>query len=113
MSGTKRSTRYVVLHHTGYGKSHFDLMVEPSPGAARLLTWRTPVWPLAEGTLLTALGEHRRAYLAYEGEVSGGRGQVRRAASGSCECSVEADGSVRIRFGDEGEWLLGQHARRA
>ena len=33
--------RYVVLHHTGWGEPHFDLMIEPHPSAERLLTWRT------------------------------------------------------------------------
>lgn len=33
--------------------------------------------------MLTPLAEHRRAYLEYEGPVSGNRGAVRRVAGGS------------------------------
>src|SRR5262245_26836686 len=73
--------RYVVLRHEGIPEPHFDLMFESKPGGA-LTTFRTPVWPLAEGTVLTALGEHRREYLSYEGPVSGDRGAVRQVASG-------------------------------
>ena len=103
--------RSVVLHHTGHGDAHFDVMIEPSRGAARLLTWRTPVWPLREGTPLTALGEHRRAYLEFEGPVSGGRGQVRRVAEGFCHLR-DAGGRVVVQFdGESVGWVLADAAR--
>ena len=76
--------RYVVLHHTGHGPDHFDLMVEWSPGSALLATWRiTPGRGDAE-TSAEQLDDHRRAYLDYEGEVSGGRGVVTRVDAGTC-----------------------------
>ena len=76
--------RYVVLHHTGHGPDHFDFMVERSPGSSLLLTWRiTPGCGEAE-TPAEQLDDHRRAYLDDEGEVSGGRGSVRRVDAGTC-----------------------------
>src|SRR5687768_10877900 len=75
--------RYVVLHHTGYGEDHYDLMFETAPGSM-LATWRSPCWPLQEiHTPLELLPDHRRDYLDYEGPVSGGRGSVRRVQAGT------------------------------
>ena len=76
--------RYVVLRHEGVAEPHFDLMFETSPGSV-LRTWRAPRWPLKAGDLLTGLGEHRRAYLVFEGPVSGGRGFVQRVCAGTIE----------------------------
>ena len=73
--------RYVVLRHEGVPDPHLDLMFETSPGSM-LATWRSQEWPLRTGTPITPLPDHRAAYLTYEGEVSGGRGTVRRVAEG-------------------------------
>ena len=83
------SFRYVVLRHEGYGQPHYDLMFETSPGSD-LLTWRSPNWPLEDGSTLTALNEHRRAYLTFEGPLSGGRGHVRRIHGGNYELSLNS-----------------------
>jgi hypothetical protein len=106
----RHQVRYVVLHHAGFGVTHFDLMIETEPGAERLLTWRTPVWPLVVGTKLTPLGEHRREYLDYEGPISGGRGIVQRIASGCCEISFEGDGAMHVRFSEGQHWRLTDYA---
>jgi hypothetical protein len=74
--------RYVVLRHENVPEPHFDLMFESEPGG-KLLTWRSAVWPLVHETPLVQLGEHRRAYLDYEGPVSGNRGHVRRVVGGT------------------------------
>ena len=106
--------RFVVLHHTGLGEPHYDLMLEPEQGANALLSWRIPAWPLQEGAPLTRLPSHRRAYLDYEGPVSGGRGHVQRVAAGSCRTWADGDGGVTVWF--EGEtigWTLGRSAERA
>jgi hypothetical protein len=104
--------RYVVLHHTGWGEPHFDLMIEPHPSAERLLTWRTAGWPLAEGAALTALPPHRHAYLEFEGRLSGGRGQVRRVDGGHCRVVRVAEGVVVQLDGTAEAWVLGEVARR-
>lgn len=80
----KRPLRYAVLHHTGHGEPHFDVMVERAPGGP-LRTWRVPRWPTEPGDPWTPLPDHRRVYLDYEGPVSEGRGEVRRVAGGTVE----------------------------
>lgn len=82
--------RFVVLHHTGFGADHFDLMFERSSGGP-LETFRSPCWPILSAVDLVALGDHRNAYLTYEGPVSGNRGEVRRVALGEFERSALGD----------------------
>ena len=78
---------FVVLEHTvpnGEGAAvHWDFMLEV-PGQERLATWRLARNPLetTDDIPATRLADHRRAYLDYEGELSGGRGRVRRVEQG-------------------------------
>lgn len=82
--------RMVLLRHTlPDGSWHYDWMIERSVGAdpeeRALLTFRVAEHPgrAAAGTFAAArLADHRRVYLAHEGEVSGGRGEVRRVSAG-------------------------------
>ena len=71
--------RFVILEHD-HPVLHWDLMLE---AGGVLQTWRL-VRPPEIGVTIdaTALGDHRRAYLDYEGPVSGGRGQVQRWDTG-------------------------------
>jgi DNA polymerase Ligase (LigD) len=77
--------RFVILEHTWNGV-HWDLMLERG---ARLRTWAIDS-PIVSGVELPAraLGDHRLAYLEYEGPVSGNRGSVRRVDQGSYEASL-------------------------
>lgn len=60
--------------------SHFDFMLEQE-GA--LWTWALDDFPSTEAAIpAERLADHRLAYLDYEGEVSGGRGTVRRVEWG-------------------------------
>jgi hypothetical protein len=74
---------YVVLHHTESGEGdHYDFMLE-LPGHEKLLTWRiTP--------------DHRKHYLAYEGEISGGRGVVQRIEAGSADVAEVTPEHIRL-----------------
>src|SRR5690348_14642129 len=99
------SLRYVVLRHEGIGDPHFDLMFETSPGSA-LLTWRSPEWPPRPGLMLTKLGDHRRAYLDYEGPVSNNRGHVRRVAAGTLRILVTADAVFQVRTDSAAEMIF-------
>jgi hypothetical protein len=81
--------RFVVLHHTGHGEPHFDLMLEVD-GEAGLRAWRLSSWPPGPGMTVTPLPGHRRVYLEYEGPVSRDRGQVRRVAAGTWSGAVES-----------------------
>jgi DNA ligase D-like protein (predicted 3'-phosphoesterase) len=69
--------RFVVQHHTlPDGDDHWDLMLEAGEA---LWTWSLPHPPeeAARGAMAARhLGDHRLAYLDYEGEVSDGRGRV-------------------------------------
>src|SRR3954471_1521203 len=95
--------RYVVLRHEGVADPHFDLMIETSPGS-ELATWRVSEWPPVTGAKLVRLPAHRSSYLTYEGSISGGRGSVKRVASGTCEL-IELSSTVwMIRF--DNAWVL-------
>ncbi len=78
--------RYVILEHTVNGGSHFDLMLEV-PGQEKLRTLQLQSRLLKPGDAcgFKELEAHRRAYLEYEGEVSGGRGTVKRVERGTYE----------------------------
>lgn len=89
--------RFVVLHHTGIDSPHYDLMYERGPGGP-LATWHFPQWPPKGFVPVEPLGDHRRAYLDYEGPVSGNRGQVRRIASGTCWPQAAGPGRVSLRL---------------
>ena len=93
--------RYVVLHHTGYGEPHYDLMFETAAGSP-LATWRSATWPTISN--LTALADHRSAYLDYEGPVSNNRGQVRRAVAGTHTILEHTPQRLHIQL-DTGERL--------
>jgi hypothetical protein len=86
--------QYVILRHETPGGSprptHWDLMFDM--GSA-LRTWALDREP-AESACIEALllADHRRAYLDYEGPLSGDRGKVTRWDSGEFElreCSDE------------------------
>lgn len=53
-------------------------------GQQNLRTYQLARWPLAAGESCGCkqLDDHRRVYLDYEGEISGGRGAVKRIAVG-------------------------------
>jgi len=99
------SERFVILHHTLPDGEHWDLMLERGAG---LMTWqlfRDPMtpgpWPIEAGRI----GEHRKAYLEYEGPVSGNRGNVTRVESGTYE--LQAAGADRWTVELRGERLVG------
>ncbi len=135
--------RFVLLYHAcppnGALASHWDFMLEVGDV---LRTWRLEELPaiwnsarertaakyhdcpaLAADNLIVAtqLGEHRLAYLDYEGEVSGGRGCVIRVSAGSyvmktetaqrIKCVLESDpisGHIVLERATtlENEWTL-------
>jgi hypothetical protein len=140
--------RFVVLYHecpAGYERtSHWDLMLESgdklrtwalatlpaSWGPAKLRTEVThPARYASSGDLVGAqqLGEHRLAYLEYEGPLTGNRGSVARIDAGEykgivespSEWQVELSGSLlkgrmtlRRTEPDSNEWTLSCEADR-
>ncbi|MCG3183600.1 MAG: hypothetical protein ICCCNLDF_01705 [Planctomycetes bacterium] len=95
--------RFVILEHSVNGGVHFDLMLEVA-GQELLRTFQLARWPLAVGEACACvqLADHRRVYLEYEGEISGGRGTVRRVAAGSWsggyELACEGGEVVRLQI---------------
>lgn len=77
------TNRFVILAHTVNGETHYDLMLEVA-GQEKLRTYQLARWPLTVGESCDCrqLDDHRRVYLDYEGEISGGRGVVKRVAAG-------------------------------
>ncbi|MBK8208518.1 MAG: hypothetical protein IPK87_17270 [Planctomycetes bacterium] len=77
---------------------HFDLMLEVE-GQDLLRTLQLARWPLAPGdsAACSELAPHRRAYLTYEGEVSGDRGSVKRVETGTWWA---ADGQMVLQASD-------------
>jgi hypothetical protein len=87
--------RFVVLEHDWNGV-HWDLMLEVD-GALR--TWAIDE-TIAAGRDLPAraLPDHRLHYLEYEGEISGGRGSVRRVDRGLYESRLWTPELIRVRL---------------
>ncbi len=100
----------LLRHDLPDGSWHFDWMLERATAAdAGLLTFRLEERPEAVGVGGTIAGErlgvHRREYLTYEGEVSGGRGRVTRAAAGRCAVTRDEAGVVEFEAAFEGGGL--------
>ncbi|MBV8487021.1 MAG: hypothetical protein JO161_01965 [Planctomycetaceae bacterium] len=95
--------RFVVLEHQWNGV-HWDFMLEVGDC---LRTWAIDA-PIASGVELPAraLGDHRLAYLSYEGPVSGQRGNVRRIAEGTFQAVDWSDEHVRVQL--SGAQLVGE-----
>lgn len=90
--------RFVILLHQtppDYPRAtHFDLLLEHQ-GALR--TWALPAMPLAGQSLeAEQLADHRIDYLTFEGELTGGRGVVRRVAGGEYEVAAESPASLTV-----------------
>lgn len=118
---TDRRHPWVLLHHQVQNPSgiesdrspnnlggrgdHYDLMLSP-PGVGLLWTWAISVNPLDQVLPLECaaerLSDHRRVYLEYEGPISGDRGQVQQAATGSFEVITWSDQQVEVRIGLDG-----------
>jgi len=95
--------RFVILEHD-HPFLHWDLMVE---AGEVLRTWRLLQEPgLGKEVDAEPIGDHRKAYLAYEGPVSGGRGSVRRWDAGTIEWLV--NGAERIVVLLHGERMKGR-----
>jgi len=101
--------RYVILHHRLDDGEHWDLMLEYGDV---LLTWqllREPVNRESLPIIARRIGDHRKAYLDYEGPLTGNRGTVRRVESGGLDIIEDTAEGLRIvltgkRF--EGLFLL-------
>jgi len=114
MSVASDQLRFAVLHHTGYGPEHYDLLIETSPEAP-LATWRLSRWPPIVPMPATRQADHRRIYLDYQGPIPGNRGCVTRISGGTCHLirhnAVQIivqlpDHLLRLRHLSGDEWRL-------
>jgi len=87
---------------------HWDLLIEAA-GCERLRTWRLAANPLQTAGDIPArpLPDHRRAYLDFEGAVSGERGHVRRLARGAA--AIEEFTPARTVFTLDSPLLRGRY----
>ena len=76
----------LLRHQTRHGQHYDWLLCDPRDPAGPLPTFRvaqpTAMWATLRCVDLEPIAAHRRVYLAYEGNISGGRGQVRRVDQG-------------------------------
>lgn len=99
--------RFVILHHTGYGREHWDLMLEHE---GVLWTWQLLADPTAAARPAASIeavriADHRLQYLDYEGPISRDRGRVQRVDSGDLLGLSEAHDAIRVEL--EGAHLRG------
>lgn len=86
--------RFTISHHTGSKEGdHYDLMLEQD-AALRTFRFRIPSFMNAQKA--QALKDHRKMYLDYEGEISGGRGHVRIWDTGTYLVDLWSDSRIQI-----------------
>jgi hypothetical protein len=87
--------RFVVLEHD-HPVLHWDFMLE---AGATLRSWRLAEFPEPERFIVAeSIGDHRLAYLDYEGPVSGGRGCVKRCDTGTFDWIEDSPQRVVVRL---------------
>ncbi len=97
--------RYVILWHQGTEEPHYDLMFETAPGSP-LATWRSPLWPITSPVRLQKLRDHRRAFLDFQGNLTGDRGTVTQIESGTCQIEIDEQSRWIIHFASATESLV-------
>lgn len=87
--------RYVILEHD-HPHLHWDLMLETGNV---LRTWRLEKPPQPDEPIeARALGDHRLAYLEYEGPLTNNRGTVKRWDVGVYESEAQSGKVVKVRL---------------
>ena len=95
-----RPRRFVVQRHGGIPDPHYDLMIEDGRALAAWRFERLPGVRTNRSVTGRKLADHRRAYLTYEGPVSGGRGRVRIRDAGTARVETCPNGrtwNLRLR----------------
>ena len=86
--------RFTVSRHTGSKEGdHFDLLLEHGDA---LKTWRLENTSFQFPQAARQIKDHRKTYLDYEGEVSGGRGTVKVWDTGTYVVDRWSDKHIRI-----------------
>lgn len=100
--------RYVILYHEmppdQSRASHYDLMLE---SGKLLRTWAVADAPNSAGQLSAELlNDHRQEFLDFEGEITGGRGTVKRWDEGEYQTKQESANSMAFTM--NGSMLKGE-----
>ena len=96
--------QFVLLHHVLSDGEHWDLGFEVGDVLATWQILENPVEAVEAGTAAPAqlparrIGDHRRAYLEYEGPISRGRGHVVRVDRGPWRLIDESPSAWTIRL---------------
>ena len=101
---TTPALRFAVLRHEGIDAPHVDFLYETAPGSM-LQTWRLPTWPIREVEEATRIRDHRPAFLTYQGQLTGDRGNVIRIDEGTCTLESAAR-RVVVRLAPSNHVLL-------
>ena len=98
--------RTAILQHTTPTGVHHDWLIEdptlPNPKSPDTRLWTARVAPPPQDWVklrrfgLTAIPPHRRAYLTYQGDISGNRGHVIRRAEGTCFANLWTDQRIEL-----------------
>jgi hypothetical protein len=103
-------SRWVLLLHELPDRSwHYDWMIQPSGAMsdARLISFRVlarPDDPSLTDFSAERIGDHRADYLSFEGQVSAGRGRVRRVGEGQAEV-LRDDVAFVVTLDDRRTWI--------
>lgn len=83
---------FILLEHRAPDGLHWDFMIELA-GQETLATWRLAANPIGQAGAIDAkrIGDHRRAYLEFEGDIGQGRGVVQRIDRGESQVRAEQD----------------------
>lgn len=88
----------LLRHEIPAGKSpasHWDLMFDTGDLLLTFRLMRLSEHP-PESLAAERLPDHRRVYLSYQGEISRGRGRVRRVASGEYQVVDRCEATLRL-----------------
>ena len=97
MPDPKRFPTVLLRHDLPDGSHHFDWMLaRDDHGPLRTFRLDRDVSQDSASFEAEPLADHRRMYLAYEGEISGNRGSVVRVARGQCRILTSTDSEIEI-----------------
>ena len=99
--------RFVIQEHHQKDKVHFDFMLEFGD---ILKTWRVPLSPEQSPQTIESIGDHRKLYLDFEGDISGNRGFVKIWDKGEFEILIWSDELIEIRL--MGNKVIGDYRLR-
>jgi len=105
------SGAFVIHIHSGYGRDHYDLMLQRGQVLATWQLWVSPAGlPAGQAMAAKRIADHRIGYLDYQGPVSGGRGHVTRFDKGTYDLLDVNDTRWRVEF--NGRYLAGRFELR-